>query len=57
MTFLREAEALSTVAMARLAQRPLLAHAAQAAARPEHTEPSGIIRRFKAAMDVDGRGR
>ncbi|HLI85102.1 MAG TPA: AAA family ATPase [Bryobacteraceae bacterium] len=48
MTFLREAEALSPVAMARLAQLPLAAAQTAAAWR---AEPPGIMRRFKVAMD------
>jgi hypothetical protein len=51
MTFVREAEALSTLAMARLAQQPLLACSAQSVAHPEQPAPSGILRRFKAATD------
>jgi ATP-dependent Clp protease ATP-binding subunit ClpB len=50
MSFVREAEALSLVAMARIAQMPL-AECAAAAARPERTEPSKLLRRFKTAMD------
>ncbi|MBV8733101.1 MAG: ATP-dependent Clp protease ATP-binding subunit [Acidobacteriia bacterium] len=50
MTFVREAEALSPLAMARMAQSPVAA-SAQTAARPERGESPGIMRRFKVAMD------
>ena len=49
MTFLREAESLSPMAMARMAQLPF-ARSIRATGR-ERSEPSSIMRRFKVAMD------
>jgi ATP-dependent Clp protease ATP-binding subunit ClpB len=51
MVFVREAEDLSPVAMARLAQLPLMGAISHTVARPEHPQPTGIMRRFKAAVD------
>jgi ATP-dependent Clp protease ATP-binding subunit ClpA len=50
MIFLREAESLSTVAMARMAQMPVPPLAAQTAARPERPEYR-TMRRFWTATD------
>jgi ATP-dependent Clp protease ATP-binding subunit ClpB len=50
LTFLREAESLSPMTLARMAQLPV-SRRARAAGRPERTEPSGIMRRIKVAMD------
>ena len=50
MIFLREAESLSTVAMARMAKMPVPPLAAQTAARPERPEYR-TMRRFWTATD------
>ena len=50
MVFLRQAEALSPMAMARIAQMPFIARATQRAAIPE-PQPTATSRRAKAATD------
>jgi len=48
MVFMRQAEALSAVAMARIAQLPFVAAPAQMAALPEQPKPVATTRRAKA---------
>ena len=48
MVFMRQAEALSAVAMARIAQLPFVAAPAQMAALPEQFKPAATTRRAKA---------
>jgi hypothetical protein len=52
MVFVRQAEDLSPVALARLAQLPLLAAMSQNGAHPEHPQPTGIMRRFKGTPEA-----
>ncbi len=50
MVFLRQAEALSQVAMARIAQLPFVTQPAQMAALPEQPRPAATMRRAKAGV-------
>ncbi|HLK50844.1 MAG TPA: AAA family ATPase [Bryobacteraceae bacterium] len=51
MVFMRQAEALTPIAMARIAQMPFVARAAQIAALPEQPQPATAGRRARAAAD------
>jgi ATP-dependent Clp protease ATP-binding subunit ClpA len=51
MTFSREAEALSSLAIARVAQRPISARTPPMFARPQQKDSSGLMRRFKVGLD------
>jgi len=51
MVFLRQAEDLSSAALARLAESPLLEYRTQTAALPGQSQPAAAGRRFKPAVE------